>query len=77
MRTVVAWRRLSSSGTLLQAEDFRVEAVVFIAVHCESLLEALFRVVGCHDGCDGDEDGDRYDAFDYRDHCCEGEEVVI
>lgn len=64
----MARRRLSPAETLFKAEDFLVEAVVFIAVLCESLLQALFRVVGRHNGCDSDEDGGRYHAFDYRDH---------
>lgn len=72
MWAVVALRSISSAATLLQAEDFRVEALVFVAVHCESLLQALFCVVRRHDGCDGNEDGDRYDAFDDCGHCGKG-----
>ena len=72
MRAIVARRRLSPADSLLPAEDLLVEAVVFIAVICESLLQALFCMVGDHDGGDGGEDGDSYDAFDYGDHCCEG-----
>ena len=68
----MARRRLSSAETLFKAEDFLVEAVIFIAVFCESLLKALFRMVGRHNSCDSDEDGGRYHAFEYRDHSCEG-----
>lgn len=64
--------RLSPAETLFKAEDFLVEAVVFIAVLCESLLQALFRVVGRHDCCDSGEDADCYDGFDHRGHSCEG-----
>jgi hypothetical protein len=39
MRAVVAWRRLSPGETLFETEDFLIEAVVFVAVFCESLLE--------------------------------------
>lgn len=49
--------------------------MVFVAVHVESLLEALFRVVGRHDGCDGDDDGDPDEAFDDDRHNCEDEVV--
>ena len=73
MRAVVAWWRLSPGETLFETEDFLIEAVVLVAVFCESLLEALFRVLGRHDCRDGDENGDRYDALDDRDHGCEGE----
>ena len=73
MRAIVARRRLSPADSLLPAEGLLVETVVFIAVFRESLLQALFCVVGDHDGCDRGEDGDSYDAFDYGDHCCEGE----
>ena len=38
MRTIVARRRLLLAETLLEAEDLLIEAVVFIAVLCESLL---------------------------------------
>jgi hypothetical protein len=76
MRAVVAWRRLSPGETLFETEDFLIEAVVFVAVFCESLLETLFCVVGRHDCCDGDEDGDCYDALDNCDHCC-GTAVAI
>ena len=73
MRTVVARRRLSPAKSLLDPEDFLIEAVVLVAVLCEPLLQAFFRVVGRHNGCDGDEDGSCYDGFDDRHHCCEGE----
>lgn len=37
-RAIVARRRLSHAETLLKAEHLLIEAVVFIAVLCESLL---------------------------------------
>jgi hypothetical protein len=70
MWAVVAWRRLSPGETLFETEDFLIEAVVLVAVFCESLLEALFCMMGRHDCCDGDEHGDCDDALDNCDHCC-------
>lgn len=76
MRAAVAWWRLSPGETLFETEDFLIEAVVLVAVFCESLLEALFRMMCRHDCRDGDENGDCDDALDNCDHCC-GTEVAM